>query len=349
MDGCGCLEAHKTSKSFLDDDDLLMKDKAHGHLAIGISGWTYAPWRDVFFPKKWPQKRELEYASRMVNSIEINGSFYSLQRPTSYRAWYQATPESFTFSVKGPRYITHLRRLRDVETPMANFFASGVLCLKEKLGPILWQLPPSLRYDQDKLEAFLKLLPHDTRQASALAKLHNDKLKVPAATETDAKRPIRHVMEVRHQSFICAEFVEQLRHHEVGLVVADTAGKWPFMEDVTADWVYVRLHGDEELYTSGYTEASLKEWARKIRAWAGGKIPSRTKLVSGVAREPWSTEARDVYVYFDNDVKVHAPFDAMHLAHQLGVGDDPPEKPDLDQVKEEPRQQWPAIPQHWRP
>ena len=135
-------------------------------LRIGISGWTYPPWRGVFFPEKWPQKRELEYASRQVNSIEINGSFYSLQRPSCYRAWYEATPEGFVFSVKGGRFITHMKRLKNVEAPLANFFASGVLCLREKLGPILWQLPPSFRFDAEKLAGFFDLLPRDTGAAA---------------------------------------------------------------------------------------------------------------------------------------------------------------------------------------
>src|SRR5688572_26020237 len=148
---------------------------------VGISGWRYPPWRGVFFPKGWPQKRELEYASRQVNSIEINGSFYSLQRPTSYRAWYAATPAGFLFSVKGGRFITHLKRLKDVEIPLANFFASGLLCLREKLGPVLWQLPPMFRFDPDRLAAFFKLLPRDTGAASRLAAEHDEKVKGRAA------------------------------------------------------------------------------------------------------------------------------------------------------------------------
>src|SRR5829696_486750 len=132
-------------------------------LRIGISGWTYARWRGVFFPAKWPHKRELEYASRKVNSIEINGSFYSLQRPQNYAAWYAQTPDDFVFAVKGGRFITHMLKLKNVERPLANFFASGVLCLKEKLGPVLWQFPPQMRFNPAKFETFFKLLPRDTR------------------------------------------------------------------------------------------------------------------------------------------------------------------------------------------
>lgn len=313
-----------------------------GHICIGISGWRYPPWRGVFYPEKWPQKRELDYASQQVSSIEINGSFYSLQRPSSYRAWYEATPEGFIFSVKGGRYITHLRRLKDVRTPLANFFASGLLGLREKLGPILWQLPPSLPYDRETLETFLRLLPQDTQAAARLARRHDDKVTGHASMKTDALRPLRHALEVRHESFQNPDFIAQLRDHKVALVVADTAGKWPFMEDLTSDFVYLRLHGDEELYVSGYTAPALKEWARKIRGWSQGKNPARTRLVA--AKAPASPSGRDVFVYFDNDVKVHAPFDAMSLAHSLGLSP-PPEKPApvAKNSRYQARHSWPSI------
>jgi uncharacterized protein YecE (DUF72 family) len=282
---------------------------------VGISGWTYPPWRGVFYPEKWPHKRELEFASRKVNSIEINGTFYSLQRPGSFQAWADATPEGFVFTVKGGRFITHIRRLKEVESPLANFFASGILKLKEKLGPILWQLPPSFRYDRERLEAFFRQLPKDTRAAAALARRHDDRMKGRAWTRPEGRRPLRHALEVRHASFENEEFILLLREYKIGLVVADTAGKWPFMEDVTSDFVYVRLHGDEKLYVSGYTDAALKTWARKIRAWAKGSIPAGSKLAGPRIRA--QKGRRDVFVYFDNDVKVHAPFDAMKLAQVL--------------------------------
>ena len=197
-------------------------------IRIGISGWTYPPWRrGNFYPAKWPQKRELEYASRKVNSIEINGSFYSLQRPESYRAWYEATPADFLFSVKGGRFITHLKRLRDVAAPLANFFASGILLLREKLGPILWQLPPSFRYDPERLEDFFHLLPRDTRAAAELARHHDARLDGPAWTRTDRNRPLRHALEVRHDSFLDEKFIALLRRHYIALVVADTAANGP--------------------------------------------------------------------------------------------------------------------------
>jgi uncharacterized protein YecE (DUF72 family) len=287
---------------------------------IGISGWTYPPWRGVFFPKGLPHRRELEFASRQVNSIEINGSFYSLQRPESYQAWHDAAPRDFVFSVKGGRFITHLKRLKGVETPLANFFASGVLCLNEKLGPILWQLPPSFRFDQDRLASFFDLLPRDTTAAAKLARKHDARVKGRAWTTSGRQRPIRHALEVRHASFETEDFIALLREYDIALVVADTAGKWPFIEDVTSDFIYVRLHGDEELYVSGYTEAALKEWARKIRAWAKGGSPRRTRRI-GPAASP-AKRGRDVFVYFDNDVKVRAPYDAMALAHWLGLGPD---------------------------
>jgi uncharacterized protein YecE (DUF72 family) len=285
---------------------------------IGISGWNYRPWRGKFYPEKLPHRRELEFASRQVNSIEINGSFYSLQRPESYLAWYNATTADFIFSVKAGRFITHIKRLKDVETPVANFFASGILRLGEKLGPILWQLPPSFRYDRSRLEQFFELLPRTASEAEIIARKHDSRLEKRAWTQADRVRPLRHALEVRHPSFEESDFVELLRWHDIALVVADTAGKWPFMEDVTSDFVYVRLHGDAELYVSGYTPGALKRWARKVRAWKNGRTPAGAKLtVPPPAPFP---EGRDVFVYFDNDAKVHAPFDAISLARLLNVG-----------------------------
>jgi uncharacterized protein YecE (DUF72 family) len=298
-------------------------------LRIGISGWTYPPWRRVFYPADLAQKRELEYASRQFNSIEINGSFYSLQTPDSYRMWYDATPDDFVFSVKGGRFITHMKRLKEVTKPLANFFASGVLALREKLGPILWQLPPQFAYQRERLETFFRMLPRDTSEAAALAKMHDDKVRKGVLTRTDRVRPMRHCLEVRHPSFVSEEFIELLRKHDIGLVVADTAGKWPFLEDVTSDFVYVRLHGDEQLYVSGYSKDSLDTWAENVRLWSKGGTPSGRLAAPGkLARK----SARSVYVYFDNDAKVHAPFDAMSLAYRLGLGPEPVDAPDLSKA-----------------
>jgi uncharacterized protein YecE (DUF72 family) len=311
-------------------------------LRIGISGWTYAPWRGTFYPKSLAHKRELAYASRQLNSIEINGSFYSLQRPSSYQQWHRDTPEGFVFSVKAGRFITHMKKLKDVETPLANFFASGLLALGEKLGPILWQLPPSLGFDPDRLERFFELLPRDTKEAARMAKRHDARLNGRAWTKTDGNRPLRHAMEVRHETFKTPEFVKLLRRHNVALVVADTAGKWPFIEDVTArDFIYVRLHGEEQLYVSGYDDAALETWAAKIRAWAAGKDAPGGALTGPPAKPRKS--GRDVFVYFDNDVKVRAPYDAMSLSAKLGLRDRPGEAPDAASIAEEPRPTWAAI------
>jgi uncharacterized protein YecE (DUF72 family) len=309
-------------------------------LRIGISGWNYPPWRGTFFPAALVQREELAYAARQVASIEINGTFYSLQRPSSYGAWHALTPPGFLFSVKGPRYITHIRRLKEPVVPLANFLASGVLRLEEKLGPLLWQLPPSLRFDEARLDEFLGLLPRNTDAARALARNHDDKVR-EVWLEPGPRRPLRHALEVRHNSFQSPEFIALLRRHRVALVVADTAGKWPFMEDVTADFVYIRLHGDSELYVSGYTDDALRLWARKIRAWHRGTNPASARLCAPAAAPRAS--GRAVFAYFDNDVKVRAPFDAMTLAHLLRRGPKPGPAPDVTTIRATPRTRWPGF------
>ncbi len=286
-------------------------------IRIGISGWTYKPWRGVFYPPKLPQKKELHHASSLLNSIEINGSFYSLQRPTSYQAWREATPDDFVFSVKGPRFVTHMKKLRDVDGPLANFFASGVLALGPKLGPLLWQLPPILGFDEARLAEFFARLPRTTVQAATLAERHEPRLEGRAWTVTDEDRPLRHCLEIRHPSYETPRFIELLREHDIAVVVADTAGKWPLIEDVTSDFVYVRLHGDEELYVSGYSDDALDRWGDMVTAWSRGTSPSSAKLVTPPTTTPGE---RDVFVYFDNDVKVRAPFDAMALAAKVAAG-----------------------------
>jgi uncharacterized protein YecE (DUF72 family) len=320
---------------------------AAADLRIGISGWTYGPWRGTFYPRGLTQKNELAYASRELNSIEINGSFYSLQRPTSYELWRDQTPDGFVFSVKAGRFITHMKKLRGVETALANFFASGVLALNEKLGPILWQLPPVLGFDAERLEGFFEQLPRDTKEAAKLAKRHDARLNGRSWTTADATRPIRHAIEVRHDSFKTPEFVKLLRKHDVALVVADTAGKWPYMEDVTAsDFVYVRLHGDEQLYVSGYSEEALGRWAAKVRAWAAGGEAADAVRVGPPAKP--RKAGRDVFVYFDNDVKVRAPYDAMNLAAKLGLRDSPGAAPDEATIAEQPRTTWAPVNRKWR-
>jgi uncharacterized protein YecE (DUF72 family) len=286
-----------------------------GRTRVGISGWNYPGWRREFYPAGLPQRRELEYASQRLDSIEINGTFYALQRPESFCSWRDQTPEDFVFAVKGSRFITHMKRLADPETTLPNFFASGPLALGRKLGPVLWQLPPTLAYDPDRLEAFFDLLPRTTTTAARLAEEHDDRVEGRAWTTTDARRRIRHAVEVRHPSFRDPSFVDLLRRHRIGLVVADAAGDWPALEDVTADFVYLRLHGAEELYTSGYDAESLDAWAAKIRRWAAGEAPTSDRTVGTAG--PRRDSGRDVFVYFDNDAKVRAPFDAMELAKRL--------------------------------
>jgi uncharacterized protein YecE (DUF72 family) len=284
---------------------------------IGISGWRYVPWRGVFYPPGLVQARELDYAARQLPTIEINGSFYSLQRPSSYAAWYAAAPPGFVFAVKGNRFITHMLKLRGIDKPLANVLASGMFALRDKLGPILWQFPPQLRFDADKIESFLAMLPHDTGQALEIARGHDDKMRGREYLDIDAVRPLRHAIEIRHESFRDEAFIALLRKYKVALVVADTAGKFPNDEDVTADFMYIRLHGEHELYASGYEDASLARWADKIRAWSAGTQPPEARLISTVA--PALATSRDVYCYFDNDIKVRAPFDARRLMALLDL------------------------------
>ena len=285
-----------------------------GRIRIGISGWRYGGWRGSFYPKELRQKDELSYASRHFDTIEINGTHYSLQRPEFFERWHAETPRDFIFAVKGSRFITHMKQLRDIETPLANFFASGVLRLEEKLGPFLWQFAPRFRFDAEKLDRVLALLPRDSEAAAHLAKRHDDRLKGRASTRTERKRRLRHAIEIRHESFLDPAFVALLRRHNVALVFAD-AVDWPYAEDVTADFLYLRLHGSEELYASGYDDQALDRWAARIGTWSRGGEPNDAELVD-TANRP-RRRARDAYVYFDNDAKVRAPVDAQALRKRL--------------------------------
>lgn len=282
---------------------------------IGISGWRYAGWRGSFYPEGLPQRSELAYAAERFATIELNGSFYSLQRPQFYVQWSEQVPGDFVFSVKASRYITHMLKLRDAETALANFFASGLFELGAKLGPILWQLPPTLPFDAERLEAFLALLPHKPADAQALARRHDERVEGRATVTAPPKLRLRHALEVRHHSFATPALVDLLRAHKVALVVADTAGKWPLLEDITADFMYVRLHGDKKLYESGYTDEALDRWAARVTAWQGGRQTADARTVGEGA--PPKRAHRDVFVYFDNDMKVRAPFDAARLAERL--------------------------------
>lgn len=282
-------------------------------IEIGISGWTYEGWRGSFYPSDLPHRKELEFASRKLPTIEINVTFYALQRPSSYEKWYENTPDDFIFSVKANRYITHVKKLKDIEKPMANFFASGVLNLREKLGPFLWQFPPSMKFDPDRWKTFLELLPADFKEAVKLAK-HTELPKKRTSYEYKENFPLRHAVEVRHMSFLNPMFVDLMRKYNVAIVFADTAGKWPYIEDVTSDFIYIRLHGESELYVSGYDEPSLEFWSKRIAAWRAGLEPQDSLSITDKVPP---VKKRDIFVYFDNDAKVRAPVDAQSLIKKV--------------------------------
>jgi uncharacterized protein YecE (DUF72 family) len=275
-----------------------------GRAWVGISGYDYKPWRGRFYPDDLPARRWLEYASRKFDSIELNGTFYSLKSPAVFERWVEEVPKrDFLFAVKGGRFITHNLKLRNVETALGNFFASGVLALGRRTGPFLWQLPATYRFEAERLDGFIRQLPRSAREAESVARQHDARLRRGALVDAAAPVKFRHAFEVRHPSYFHEEFYALLREHRCAFVIADTAGKFPYAEQVTADFVYVRLHGSQQLYASGYTDEELDAWAQRCTGWrseAGG--------------------ARDVYVYFDNDAKVHAPYDALRLAERLGVG-----------------------------
>ncbi|WP_431096456.1 DUF72 domain-containing protein [Polaromonas aquatica] len=286
-------------------------------IRIGISGWQYAGWRGVFYPPGLVQAHELAFASRAMQTIEINGSHYSLQRPGSYQRWHDDTPDDFVFSVKAPRYLTHILRLEGDAVPvaLANFIASGVFNLRGKLGPLLWQFPPSMAFKPEVFESFLQLLPHDTEAAARFASQHHDSHVRHPCLETDRKRRMRHAIEIRHPSFCTDEFVRMLRRYRAALVVSEAVADWPYVEDVTGDFVYLRLHGPETLYGGRYSDTALDRWAARISAWASGGEPEDAHHISNLRPRVRST--RDVYCYFDNDQKVRAPFDARRLTERL--------------------------------
>jgi uncharacterized protein YecE (DUF72 family) len=287
-----------------------------GNIRIGISGWLYPGWRGIFYPKTLKQKDELSFAASAFRTIEINGTFYSLKRPEYFAAWRAQTPDGFQFAVKGSRYITHMLKLTNCEAALANFFGSGVLRLKEKLGPFLWQFPQRFRFEPEKLAPFFDSLPRDTKQAARLARNHDRRIAGRAWTKAEADLPLRHAVEVRHESFRNPDFVALLRKHKVGLVVTDGVG-WPLLMDVTADFVYCRLHGSAQLYASGYDLPALRQWAKRALTWAqGGELSANLR----VDPRPAAHRARrDVFIYFDNDAKVRAPFDAQELEREVGA------------------------------
>lgn len=289
---------------------------------VGISGWRYAPWRKNFYPEGLTQARELYFASRSVNSIEINGSFYALQTPERYQNWHDDTPDDFMFSVKAPKFITHIRRLDDVEHPVANFFASGVLHLKKKLGPILWQFPPSFKFDAKLFESFLQLLPHTAKQATTAVKKYREDFENP----TLQSQRLRHCVEIRNKTFLDPAYIALLRQYKVALVVADSAGRFPYAEDMTSDFVYMRLHGDAELYKSGYSDEALDRWFERMQMWSRGGQPKDAKCIDS-SSPPSDPKERDLFCYFDNTDKLWAPYDARKILAKLDLLKNLPAEP----------------------
>jgi uncharacterized protein YecE (DUF72 family) len=281
-----------------------------GRIRTGIAGWVFAPWRGAFYPEGLPQKQELAYASSHLGAIEINATFRALQKPASFRNWAGQTSGDFVFSIKGPQLITHIKRLKEIEVPLANFLASGPLALGERLGPFVWQLPPNFSYNAERIENFLTLLPRTPADAAAFAGRHEDWMK-EAATAVDGLAAIRHAIEVRHESFANPDFITQLRRHNVALVAADTA-EWPSL-DVTADFVYCRLQGAPG--RENYEPADLDRWADRVAAWSEGKPMSDGEFVAPLPE----ARPRDVFAFFVSTDKVHAPANAMALAQRLGA------------------------------
>lgn len=267
-------------------------NESHEMIRVGIGGWVFKPWRGTFFPKGLSQARELEYASRKLTTIEINGTFYRTQKPETFRKWAAEVPDDFVFSVKGPQFATNRRVLAEASPSIERFFASGVLELKSKLGPILWQMAPTKKFDPADFATFLALLPRES-----------------------GGQAIRHCVEVRHESFIVPEFIELLRKHAVAPVLVES-DKHPLIADVTTDFVYLRLQGTAEKEKTGYPAKALDTWAKRAQAWAAGGAPADLTTVAGSA--PPKTP-RDVFVYMISGAKVRAPAAAMALIERLNA------------------------------
>ena len=283
-----------------------------GIIRVGVSGWTHGSWRGVFYPNEIKREQELAYAADHLRTIEINSTFYGAQRQESFISWAEQVPTDFVFAVRGPRSITHVLRLCDAQAPLASFLASGLLGLGIHLGPILWQLPSNFPFNAKRVGSFLQLLPHDTGHAAILARKHDGRLRPPVWLDIEIRRPLRHALEVRHESFQCQEFLDLLRAHDVAVVCSDSA-RWPLLMDVTSDFIYCRLHASKELYPDGYDNTALDKWSRRLKAWARGEEPADAQRIGGKAR----VRKRDVFVFFDNDKKVHAPGNAMELIRRL--------------------------------
>jgi uncharacterized protein YecE (DUF72 family) len=285
-----------------------------GQIRIGMAGWRFDGWRGTFYPDDLPQRRELDFASRRLNSIELNGTFHSTQRPQSFKTWHDETPDDFIFSVKGSQFITHIRKIENVETALANFLAQGLLRLGRKLGPILWQFSPQFSFNPERMQSFFELLPKTHKQAAAYARQRDEWMASRSWLEVEEDAPLRHAVETRHKSFAVPEYISLLRKCGIALVVADSV-KWPTLMDVTADFVYCRMHGDEKLFPNGYDADAIDTWARRVIAWSRGE-----ELTDGARIHPElapKRDSRDVFVYFDDDNKVRAPIDALSLSGRI--------------------------------
>jgi uncharacterized protein YecE (DUF72 family) len=275
--------------------------RREGRIRVGIAGWVFPPWRGSFYPKGLKQKDELAHAAHAFTTLEVNGTFYSLQRPETFAAWDAETPDDFVFSLKGPRFITHMKRLKECELPLANFLASGVLRLGPKLGPILWQLPPNTKFEAERLESFLALLPHDRKAAAALAAKHEARMSGRAWLDPGGAGPVRHVIEPRHESFADPACVALCRKHGVALAITDGIPDWPQFRGLTADFAYLRLHLSDT-QKAGYDAAGIADWAKQAQAWAKG--------------------GHDVFAVFDaagdETVKIHTPTNAAAMRKALG-------------------------------
>ncbi len=262
----------------------------------GTAGWVFEPWRRSFYPAGLVQKKELEYAASRHTTIEINATFRANQKPESFARWAGDTPQGFQFSVKGPQLVTHIKRLKACEQPLANFFASGPLALGSRLGPFVWQLPPNLAFDAEVFSGFLALLPQDIGSYRALAE-KADGAKAPPFLDGTGVGKIRHAIEPRHPSFDTPEANDLLKKHNVARVIADTADNPS--RALTADFAYCRLQGPARPDADGYAEVDIADWAKTMAQW----------------RE----EGRDVFAYFVHEDKLHAPQNAIALRRALGI------------------------------
>lgn len=271
-----------------------MGEQPPPRIRVGIGGWSFAPWRGVFYPPGLPQKQELAYATRQLSTIEINATFYRSQKSETFARWHDATPGDFVFSLKAPRYATNRRVLGEAGGSIERFLASGVMALKDKLGPILWQFMPTKKFDPDDFAAFLELLPRSVEG-----------------------RSIRHAVEVRHASFAVPDFVALARDHGVAIVVAGDS-RYPQIPDITAPFVYVRVMGTREADESGYGERELDAWARRTRQWAQGEDPD--DLAGACAPSAPTNAARDVFLYVIAGAKARNPAAAMAIIARLEAG-----------------------------